>query len=337
MAEHTFDSVSRDLRAGAIAPVYYLCGEESYYIDRLGGLIVQAALAPEEQDFNLDVLYGGDTAMERIVERARTYPMMAARRVVMVREAQQLRSLEGLEAYLQHITPTTVLVFCHKGGKLDARKSVSKLLAEKGVVFESKRVYDNQLPAFIGQYLRAKGSGADEKAVQMLVASVGADLNRMASELDKLLLALPKGQKVVTADMVSALTGMSKDFNAFELCEALARKDILKANQILAYFRGNPRGFALQQVLSNLFTFFSDLFTAFYAPQKTEQGVADFLSRPRWKVKQEIMPAMQNYGAMKVLHILAEIRKTDAASKGVGGCKTPHGELLQELVFFILH
>ena len=114
MAEHTFDSVSRDLRAGTIAPVYYLCGEESYYIDRLGGLIVQTALAPEEQDFNLDVLYGGDTAMERIVERARTYPMMAARRVVMVREAQQLRSLEGLEAYLQHITPTTVLVFCHK-------------------------------------------------------------------------------------------------------------------------------------------------------------------------------------------------------------------------------
>ena len=337
MAEHTFDSIARDLRAGKVAPVYYLMGEEPYYIDRLGNLIVQAVLAPGEQDFNLDVLYGGDTTMERVVECARTYPMMGVRRVVWVREAQQLRSLDALETYLRRLTPSTVLVFCHKGGKLDARKNVSKLIAETGVLFESKRVYDSQLPAFIAQYLRARSAGADEKAVQMLVASVGADLNRMASELDKLVIALPKGEKVVTPQMVEALTGMSKDFNAYELCEALARMDIQKAGRILAYFRGNPRGFAIQLVLSNLFTFFSDLLTAFYAPQKTEQGVADFLGRPKWKVKQEIMPAIQNYAAVKVLHILAEIRKTDAASKGVGGCKTAHGELLQELVFFILH
>lgn len=337
MADHSFDSLSRELRAGKIAPVYYLCGDEPYYIDRLAALVVQTALEPELQDFNLDLLYGGDTTMDAVVERARTYPMMGERRVVWVREAQQLRSLDALEPYLRHITPSTVLVFCHKGGKPDARKNVSKLIAEKGVLFESKRVYENGLPAFVGQYLRAKGCGADGKAVQMLVDAVGADLTRMSSELDKLMVALPKGEKMVTPEMVSALTGMSKDFNAYELCEALARKDVLKANQILAYFRGNPRGFALPQVLSNLFTFFSDLLTAYYASQKTEQGVADFLGRPAWKVKKEIMPAMKNYAAVKVLHILSEIRRTDAASKGVGGCKTPHGELLQELVFFILH
>ena len=333
----TFDGIVKDIRAGKIAPVYYLMGEEPYYIDKLSNFLVQKLLKPEEHDFNLDILYGNEATPDYIVGRAQTYPMMADRRVVLVREAQSLRGLDALEPYLRHYTPTTVLIFCHKHGKLDARKAVSKTLQQVGVVFESKRVYESQLPSFITQHLRKEGASADEQAMQMLANHIGADLSRVASELDKLLLALPAGQTRITAQMVESLTGISKDFNSFELVEALARKDVFKANQILMYFKGNPRSFALPQVLSNFFTFFSDLMTAFYAPDKSQQGIADWLGMPKWKVGKEILPAMQNYSGMKVLQILGEIRTKDAASKGVGGCKTSHGELLQELIFTILH
>lgn len=333
----TYESIARDLRAGKFAPVYYLMGEESYFIDKLSHLIVQTLLKPEEQDFNLDIMYGSEVSMEQVIDRARTYPMMAERRVVLVREAQGLRGTDVLETYLQNHTPTSVLVFCHKHGKLDARKNASKAIQRMGVLFESKRVYESHLPGFIAQYLRTGGAEADEKAMNMLANHVGTDLGRMASELDKLLLALPRGERRISPQMVETLTGVSKDFNSFELIDAIARKDIWKANQILVYFKGNPRSFALPQVLSNLFTFFSDLMTAFYAPDKSAQGISDWLGRPKWKVNQEIVPAIRNYSGTKVMQILGEIRKKDAASKGVGGCKTSHGELLQELIFFMLH
>ena len=334
----TYEEILRDIKARKFAPVYYLMGDEDYYIDKLSNAIVDAALSEEERDFNLDILYGSEADTDKVIELAHAYPMMAERRVVLIREAQAIRSLEGLEAYLAHLTPTTVLVFCHKHGRLDMRKAAGKAIQQVGIVFESKRLYDNQLAPFVAQYFRKHNTDIEPQAVQMLVGHIGADLCRLTTEMDKLLLALPEnGNRVVGAALVEAQTGMSKDFNDFELQAALAQRDVFRANQIVKYYQGNPRSFFIGRTLTNLFTFFSDLLTAFYAPQKTEQGVADFLSRPRWKVKQEIMPAMQNYGAMKVLHILAEIRKTDAASKGVGGCKTPHGELLQELVFFILH
>ncbi len=333
----TPESILKDLQAGKVAPVYYLMGEEPYYIDKLSAQIVHTLLRPEEEDFNLDLLYGGEVSIERIIERAQTYPMMAERRVVLVREAQALRNIDAFEAYLNHFTPSTVVVFCHKHGKLDARRNVSKAIQKLGVVYESKRVYESHMPAFIAQYLRQGGAEAEPKAMQMLTNHVGTDLSRVASELDKLMLGLPEGGRRITSQMVETLTGISKDYNSFELVDALARKDIYKANQILMYFKGNPRSFALPQVLSNLFTFFSDLMTAFYAPSKTPQGFAEWLGRPQWKVNQEIVPAYKNYSGMKVMHILGEIRRTDAASKGVGGCKTPPGELLQELVFMILH
>lgn len=333
----TQESIVRDVKAGKIAPVYYLMGEESYYIDKLSDYLVQKLLKPEDQDFNLDVLYGSETSIDKIVERARTYPMMADRRVVLVREAQGLRTLDALEAYLKHLTPTTVIIFCHKHGKLDSRKAAGKAIQKYGVLFESKRVYESALPAFITQYLRRSGFVAEPKAQQILANHIGADLNRMAMELDKLMLSLPEGEKTITSQTVETLTGISKDFNSFELVDAISKKNVDKACRIMMYFKGNPRSFALPQVLSNLFTFFSDVMTAFYAPGRSPQAVADWLGRPLWKVNQDIMPALKNYGGVKVMRILGEIRRTDAASKGVGGCKTAPGDLLQELLFMIFH
>ena len=333
----TYEEIQRDLKAQKIAPVYYLMGEEDYYIDKLSDAIVDAVLSKDERDFNLDIVYGAEVDIDKVIELAHAYPMMAEHRVVLVREAQAMRSLEGLEAYLSHLTPTTVLVFCHKHGKLDARKAAAKALQQVGVVYESKRLYDNQLAPFISQYLRQHNVDIEPQAVQMLAGHVGSDLSRLTAEMDKLIVALPEGGRVVGTALVEELTGMSKDFNDFELTAALAQRNIFRANQIVKYYQGNPRSFFIGRTLTNLFTFFSDVMLAYYAPDKSDAAIAAWIGKSEWKVRMDIGPARRNYSGVKVMQILGEIRKTDAQSKGVGGCRTPQEELLQDLIFFILH
>ena len=333
----TAEDIVRDVRAGRVAPVYYLMGEEDYYINELSEFLMDTLLRPDERDFNLDIVYGADTNIAQVVELAQAYPMMADRRVVVVREAQALRTLDALDDYLKKPNPDTVLVFCHKHGTLDKRKSVTKSVAKVGVVYESKRLYDRQLPPFITRYLKRRGLGIDQQAVQMLASHVGTDLCRLASEMDKLVLAIPQGEQVVSAALVEQQTGVSREYNDFELQSALATRDMARAARIVKYYQGNPRSFALQRTLSNLFTFFSDLMVSYYAPQRDDRGVAAWLEKPEWKVRQDIIPAMRNYSGVKTMLILAEIRKTDARSKGLDGCRTPPEELLQDLIFFILH
>ncbi|MBR6129932.1 MAG: DNA polymerase III subunit delta [Bacteroidaceae bacterium] len=332
----TYDDIMRDLKARKVAPVYYLMGEEDYYIDKLSDAIVNAVLTEDEKDFNLDIVYGAEVDIDKVIELAHAYPMMAEKRVVLVREAQAIRSLEGLDAYLAHLTPTTVLVFCHKHGKLDARKAAAKALQQVGVVFESKRLFDNQLAPFISRYFSQHNVDIEPQAIQMLAGHVGSDLSRLTTEMDKLLLAL-NGNRVVGTALVEEQTGMSKDFNDFELQSALAMRNIFRANQIVKYYQGNPRSFFITRTLTNLFTFFSDVMLSYYAPDKSDAGIAAWLGKTEWKVRQDIGPARRNYSGVKVMQILGEIRKTDAKSKGVEGVRTPHEELLQDLIFFILH
>ncbi len=332
----TYDDILRDLKAKKVAPVYYLMGDEDYFIDKLSDAIVEAVLTEDEKDFNLDILYGAEAEMDKVIELAHAYPMMAEKRVVLVREAQAMRSIEGLETYLAHLTPTTVLIFCHKHGKLDTRKAAAKAIQQVGVIYESKRLYDNQVASFISQYLHKHNVDVEPQAIQMLASHVGSDLSRLTTEMDKLLLAL-NGGRVVGASLVEEQTGVSKDFNDFELQSALAQRNIFRANQIVKYYQGNPRSFFITRTLTNLFTFFSDVMLAFYAPEKNDAGIAAWLGKPEWKIRMDIGPARRNYSGVKVMQILSEIRKTDAQSKGVGGVRTPHEELLQDLIFFILH
>ena len=332
----TYDSILRDVKAKNFVPVYYLMGEEDYYIDKLSDAIVDNVLTKDERDFNLDIVYGAETDIDKVIELAHAYPMMAERRVVLVREAQAMRSLEGLEAYLSHLTPTTVLVFCHKHGKLDARKAAAKAIQQVGIIYESKRLYDNQLAPFIARYFSQHGVDIEPQATQMLAGHVGSDLSRLTTEMDKLLLAL-NGNRVVGPALVEEQTGMSKDFNDFELQSALAQRNIFRANQIVKYYQGNPRSFFITKTLTSLFTFFSDVMMSYYATDKTDAGIAAWLGKTEWKVRQDIGPARRNYSGVKVMQILGEIRKTDAKSKGVGGVRTPNEELLQDLIFFILH
>lgn len=333
----TYDEIIRDVRAGNLSPIYYLMGEEDYYIDRLSEFIVNSVLREDERDFNLDIVYGGETNANQVIQYAQGLPMMAEHRVVLLREAQAMSDRENLAPYLAHYNPSTVLVVCHKHGKLDARRELAKEVKRVGVLFESKRLADYQLPGFVTSYLKRKGMDCEPAAAQMLAEFVGSDLNRLSSEMDKLLLAAPQGAMHVTPALVEEQTGISKDYNNFELQNALAARDVLKANKIVKYFNTNPRSFALPLTLASLFGFFSDLMMAYYAPAHDESSVANWLGKSTWQVRQAIMPAMRNYKATKVMQILAEIRQTDAKGKGVGGCRTAPGDLLCELVFFILH
>lgn len=332
----TFDTVAHDVKAGKISPLYCLMGDEPFYIDRLESIITQKVMPESNRDFDMELLYGSDVDGMRVADSCRQFPMLGEKRLVVVREAQQMRAgQDALAAYCQNPMDTTVLVLCHKSGKMDTRKALGKAISANGVIFESKRVYDSALPSFIKGYLKDKGKEIDEKAVQMLVEHVGADLTRMSSELDKLTIAIPEESRVTSA-IVEDQTGMSKDFNNYELLGALAEKSKSQAAQIVKYYNNNPRSFALPATLSLMFAFYSDLMQAYYSPDKSENGIAEWLGMPNWKVRREIMPAIRNYSGRRVMNILSMIRETDAKGKGVGGCRTAPGELLLELVFAIL-
>ena len=332
-----YEDIIREVRAGDFRPIYYLMGNESYYIDRLSDFIADNALQESERDFNLTILYGPQTNGEEVVSAARRYPMMAERQVVVVREAQKLDHRELLAAYAQKPLLSTILIICHKNGTLDMRTRLAAEIKRAGIVFESRKLYDRELPAFVTNYVRRKRVEIEPAACQILCEYVGSDLSRLASEIDKLVLALPQGNLRIDAQLIEDNIGISKEFNTFELVAALTTKDVLKANRIVNYFDSNPKNFALQPTLTTLFKFFSDLLLAFYAPVKNDDGVAAWLEVPTWQVRRDIMPAMRYYTAMKVFNILAQIRRTDASSKGVGGDRSTDGDLLKELVFYIMH
>ena len=229
----TYDEIVRSVRAGNFAPVYYLMGEEAYYIDKVSEFIVDTALKEEEKDFNLTVCYGTDVTADEVINAAKRFPMMAERQVVLVREAQSLPGKERLSFYLEHPQLSTVLIFCHKHGVLDKRKKLAADIQKTGVLFESKKLYDSQLPGFVTTYLRRKGVAMEQNAVMMVCESVGSDLSRLSGELDKLMLALPEGETRIGAAFVEQHVGISKDFNNFELVSALVAKDILKVNRIV--------------------------------------------------------------------------------------------------------
>lgn len=334
----THESIIQDVRAGKIAPIYYLMGEESYYIDRIADFLVDHLLAPEERDFNLTTLFGAETDVDTIFHAALSFPMGGSRVLVLVREAQGLKQLEKLESYLKQAPSTTVLIFCHKNGSLDKRKAIAKQIEKVGVLYESVKLRDYQLSAWIKSYAQRKKISIAPDAAEMLATFVGADLNRLASELDKLQVALTsEGGKVISRELVQEHIGVSKNFNVFELTEALGRKDVFKANQIADHFSKNPKQHPIQVTLPVLFRFYSQLMLAYYAPNKTPQGIANCLGISEWQAERNLIPAMRKYTARKVMEIIAYIRQTDAKSKGVDNPNTPSKDLMKELLFFALH
>ena len=334
----TYEGIMRELMEGKYRPVYYLHGEESYYIDKISDYIAEHALQPEERDFNQTVMFGSDVSASQIADVCRRYPMMAERQVVIVKEAQNLKSTEALEKYLKQPMATTVLVMCHKNGKIDGRKrEYVKAIQQAGILFESAKLRERDLPAFIEGYLKRKNASIDPKSTQLIADAIGADLNRLTSELDKVLISLPEESRRVTPQVVEDQIGVSKDFNGFELRDAIVNRNIFKANQIMNYFDKNPKAGSIYSFLPMMFNYFQNLMLAYYAPKKTQEGVAEWLElRSLWAAK-DYMTGMRNYSGMKVMQIIQKIREIDAKSKGLVNPNTPPEELMKELIFFILH
>ena len=335
--ETTYEEIVRNLKNKVYAPVYFLMGEEDYYIDRISDYIMETALTDSEKEFNQTVVYGADTDIASVINTAKRYPMMSKYQVVVVKEAQNLKNLDELTYYLQKPMPSTILVFCYKHGSLDRRKKLTVELDKTGVLFESKKLKESQLPGFIASYLKRKQVEIEPKASEMMAEFIGTDLNRMAGELEKLIITLPRGQRRITPEQIERNIGISKDYNNFELRNALIAKDVLKANQIVKYFEENPKNNPLQVTLVVLFNFFANLMLAYYAPEKTEQGVATQLSlRSTWQAR-DYLVAMRRYSGVKVMKIIEAIRQCDVRSKGVDNSSISDGELLRELVYQILH
>ena len=335
----TYDSVMSDLKARHFKPLYYLMGDESYYIDKISDWIAENVLQPEERDFNQTVLFGSDVNASQIVDAARRYPMMSEYQVVIVKEVQYIKNTEPLEKYLKNPMPTTILVLCHKNGKIDGRKTAYvKAVREAGVLFESQKLKDWQLAPFIEKYLQEKGASIDPKSTQLIAEHIGADLSRLVSELDKVLLGLPEGDRRVTPQVVQDRIGVSKDFNSFEFKDAIVNRNIYKANQIIKYFDENPKAGSIYSALPLLFSYFQNLMIAHYCPQKGNQdALIQWLEiKSAWFAK-EYMTGLKNYSALKVMQIISKMREIDAKSKGLDNPNTSAGELMKELVFFIFH
>ena len=333
----SFDGVMKELKQRIFAPIYYLMGDEAYYIDLIADYIAENVLNDTERDFNQTILYGPDVTMAQVVDIARRYPMMAEHQVIIVKEAQGLNNYEALEAYLNNPQSSTILVFCHKNGSLDKRKRVAAMVASVGVLFESKKLRERDLPTFIERYLRERGVGIENKSLQLIADDIGPDLHRLTSELDKLVLALDNDNRMVTPEVVEKQIGVSKDFNGFELRDALVNKNIFKANQIVKYFDENPRSGGLFALMPLIYKFFQNLLIAYYCPQKdSPESLAKWLElKNSWATK-DYLTGMRNYNAMKVVQIISKIREIDAKSKGLDNPNTPQGALLSELIYFIL-
>lgn len=335
--EYTFESICRDIASRKFEPVYVLMGEEPFFIDKITDLLIEKVLDESERDFNQIIMYGADVDAVAVLNAARRFPMMSEYQLVVVKEAQQIRDIETLAAYVKNPLPSTVLVINYKYKTLDRRRALAAAVEKNGVLFESKKVPDYKMPGFITALLQQRSVGIDPKAAQMLSDFLGNDLNRLVKELDKLAIILPeKGSKRITPEIVEQNVGISKEYNNFELIKALAVKDVLKANRIAQYFEKNPKSNPIQMTLPVLFNYFSNLLICYYSKDRSESGLMAALGlRASFQVKDYLF-GMKNYSAMKVFHVIHEIRTTDARSKGVGNASATDAALLRELLCKIL-
>ncbi|MCU0450003.1 MAG: DNA polymerase III subunit delta [Bernardetiaceae bacterium] len=335
------DAVLKDLKAKKFAPVYFLQGDEPYYIDKISQWVEDHALAPAERGFNQTVIYGKETSLSGVLNAARQFPAMSQWRVVIVKEAQEMadwnqeRAKELLIKYLEHPVPSTLLLFAYKYKKLDARTTLAKTLAKNAVVVETKKLYDNQLPGWIKELFTELGHPINDKAVAMLAEAIGNDLSRLANEAEKLLVNFPEPGKPITEDAVATYVGISKEYNTFELQSALAKKDVLKANRIATYFAANPKNNPVIPVIALLFGYFSKLLLIHASADRSKAAVAQLLGINPF-FADEYLLAARNYPLGQVVRVIGHLRQADLQAKGIDG-DLGDGEILRELVFKVLH
>ncbi|MBT4881738.1 MAG: DNA polymerase III subunit delta [Flavobacteriales bacterium] len=310
-------------------------GDEPYYIDKLADLFSKNILSAEEQEFNQVVLYGKDIETAQIIAEAKQFPFGSEKRVVIIREAQHLKDIDLLDSYLDNVQPSTLLVICYKGKSVDKRKKFGKTLAKKCVVFESKKLYDNKIPAWINTYVTENGFKIDNSATAVLAEYIGADLSKITNELDKLMLVVKKEEQITTK-LIEYHIGISKDYNVFELQNALGKKQVVKANRIINHFAANPKNHNIVPVMSALFSYFQKIMVYHFLEDKSPKFAASVLKVNPFFVSQ-YQTAAQNYSKRQLFYIFEHLKDYDLKSKGVNNKSTSHEGLLKELIFKILH
>jgi DNA polymerase-3 subunit delta len=327
--------IVKDINEKRIKPIYFLMGEEPYYIDKLSDYIEQNVLSEEEKGFNQTVLYGRDVEVEDIISTCKRYPMMADYQVVIVKEAQDLsRTIAKLETYVLNPTPTTILVICYKYKSLDKRTTLSKVLPKRGLLFESKKLYDTALPQWLKRVLSGKNLNIEPKASAMLIEFLGNDLSKIANEIDKLAIILPPGSTITPASIEKNI-GFSKDFNIFEFQKAIGQKNVVKSYSIAYYFHENPKDHNVIAVTGILFSFFSKVLQYHGLKDKSPKNVASALKiSPFFLTDYDV--ALKNYPMRKVSQIVAALRDIDVKSKGVGGTLNDK-ELYKTLLYTIFN
>jgi len=342
----TYEQIIKDLQAKKYSPVYFLHGDEPFYIDRISSYIEEHTLTEEEKAFNLHVIYGKDTDKLSLISLASRFPMVAQRQVVIVREAQEMKNLvpkkgdeektdkDALLDYILKPSPTTVLVFCHKYKSVDGRSRLAKAAQKNAVLFESKKMYDDKLPDWITNFVHAKKYHISPAASVLLAEYLGNDLSKISGEIDKLMLNL-KPEMQITPEHIETYIGISKDYNVFELQNAFIKKDVLKANRIAKYFAANSRDNPFVVTLGTLYSFFSKILIYHSLKDKTRENVASSLGINPYFISQ-YESAARNYPLHKTRSVISHLREYDVRSKGVGS-NPGEGELLRELVFRILH
>jgi len=329
-----------ELRAGKYAPVYMLQGEEPFYIDLISNYIEANVLSESERGFNQVVVYGKDSPVNMILTHARRFPMMSERQVVIVREAQDIPDLQkesGAKLLLDYITrpvPSTVLVLCHKHKTLDKRRELGKKIDSLTRSATFKKPYDNQLPEFVQEYVKDKGYKIEDAAVRVLAEYVGTDLNRLANEVDKVLISNTKSE-VITAEKVMAQVGVSREYNIFELQKALIKKDALQAAKIVNYFESNTRKNPIIPIVAFLYSFYSKLLAASVAPDKSERGLVSLLKISPFAAK-DYTSALYNYSSQKIVENISLLKESDLKLKGVNSGNISEGQILKELVFRLM-
>ncbi|MDX9941698.1 MAG: DNA polymerase III subunit delta [Bacteroidales bacterium] len=348
MANLSFEQILKDIKNKVYYPVYFLSGEEPFFVDVISNYLEDQVLTDMEKEFNLSILYGKDTDIPNLLSVAKRFPMMASHHLVIVREAQNLRNLEprenlktlnpeneALVKYLEKPLESTILVFCYKYKTLDRRRKVAKTILQKGLLFEGKRVYDNHLPPWISNYVKRRGYLIGDKATQMLADHLGNDLAKVTNEIQKLFISLPKGSEITPASIEENI-GISKDFNIFELQEALGEMNKTKAFRIVKYFGDNQKSNPLVLTLSMLYLFFQKIMLYHYSRDKSERGLASAIGVTPFRMK-GYHKAAKNYPPERLERIFSYLRDCDLKSKGVGSRSAEPGELLKELTFKIMN
>jgi DNA polymerase-3 subunit delta len=333
---YTYQQLMSDLKNKIYHPVYFLTGEEPYYIDKITEYISQNVLEEAEKAFNQTVLYGKDSDAVAVTNTAQRFPMMSNYQVVILKEAQELKNFDDLVHYIGKPLKSTILVINYKYKSLDKRKKLFKVIQENAVIFDSKKLYDDKIPDWITNSLKKDGYGIDNKAAILLTEFLGNDLSKIEKELEKLILTIPDGLKAITPEQIERNIGISKDFNNFELQKALVARDVLKANRIINYFAGNQKNIHITQTITNLYFFFSKVLLYHFLNDKSRNKVAAALKINPFFVT-DYERAARSFKARKVVEIISILREYDAKSKGYSNPSTSAGDLLKELIFKILH